>query len=65
MASANDLIRYITERTMEYIVNPNSSEIQERKRKEHWTIRWFGWLPFAISMVAYRKRWGMDRKPRH
>ncbi|WP_106766286.1 YqzE family protein [Paenibacillus faecalis] len=49
MASSNDLIKYITERVVNYIDTPKEVRKQGR-RKEPWTVRWFGMIPFSMSL---------------
>lgn len=59
MASSNDLIKYITERVVTYMDTPKAERKQVRK-KEPWTVRWFGMIPFSVSLwkedVTSKKR---------
>jgi len=49
MASGDELIKYITERVVNYIDTPK--EVRRRaKVKESWTTRWFGMIPFSMSL---------------
>ena len=49
MANSNDLIKYITERVVTYIDTPK--EVRKKGRgKEPWTVRWFGMIPFSLSL---------------
>lgn len=57
MAKGNDLIRYITEQVVDYMMKPKEERksIKDRE-KEHWQTKWFGMLPFGVSM------WAKDKK---
>ncbi|UNK17036.1 YqzE family protein [Paenibacillus sp. N3/727] len=49
MANSNDLIKYITERVVTYIDTPK--EVRKGRRvKEPWIVRWFGMIPFSVSL---------------
>lgn len=49
MASGDELIKYITERVVHYIDTPR--EIRRKtKVKESWSTRWFGMIPFSMSL---------------
>lgn len=49
MANSNDLIKYITERVVTYIDTPK--EVRKKGRnKEPWSVRWFGMIPFSVSL---------------
>lgn len=49
MASGDDLIKYITERVVHYIDTPKDVR-RKAKVKESWTTRWFGMIPFSMSL---------------
>lgn len=52
MAGSNDLIKYITERVVTYMETPKE-ERKHRKQiqeKPPWTVRWFGMIPFSVSL---------------
>ncbi|SMF78777.1 YqzE-like protein [Paenibacillus uliginis N3/975] len=49
MANSNDLIKYITERVVTYIDTPKEDR-KRRRGKEPWTVRWFGMIPFSVSL---------------
>lgn len=54
------LVRYITEKVARYVATPAEVRKLERKqrssRKESWTIRWFGLIPFTLSVWMNRMR---------
>lgn len=59
MASGDDLIKYLTERFVTYIDTPREVRRQEKvKVKEPWTTKWFGMIPFSVSL------WKEDIKSR-
>ncbi|MEK4117264.1 MULTISPECIES: YqzE family protein [unclassified Paenibacillus] len=49
MASGDELIKYITERFVTYIDTPKEIRRQS-KVKESWTTKWFGMIPFSVSL---------------
>ncbi|MBO2942616.1 YqzE family protein [Paenibacillus sp. F411] len=49
MASSDDLIKYITQRVVSYMGTPKE-ERRRRMAKEPWSTRWFGMLPFSMSL---------------
>ncbi|WP_211747644.1 YqzE family protein [Paenibacillus sp. Marseille-Q4541] len=61
MAKGNDLVRYITEQVVEYMGKPKEERKSTRgKRKEPWQTKWFGMLPFGVSMWAKDKKKGVQ-----
>jgi hypothetical protein len=52
MASAEDIVKDLTKRVVRYIDTPKEERLKNRKDrvKEPWNIRWFGMIPFALSM---------------
>ena len=55
----NDLVQYITERMLHYLKTPREIRIekrQQRRRSETWMSRWFGFMPFALSMWLQKRR---------
>lgn len=50
MASSNDLIKYITERVVTYMDTPKEERKQVQRPKEPWSVRWFGMIPFSVSL---------------
>ncbi|WP_054958004.1 YqzE family protein [Paenibacillus dakarensis] len=61
MASSDDLIKYITERLLHYMDTPKEVRKQQVK-KEPWSVRWFGMIPFSVSLwreeIGTKKRKG-------
>lgn len=51
MASKGDeLVKYITERVVDYVETPREIRKERSKAREPWTNRWFGMIPFSISL---------------
>lgn len=54
------LVRYITEKVARYVDTPAEIRRQERRarasRKAGWTTRWFGLIPFTLSVWMNRMR---------
>ena len=54
-----DLVQYITEKVVNYMDMPPEERKQNRKLrhpKEAWLSRWFGVVPFALSMWLEQRR---------
>lgn len=49
MASSDELIKYITERFVSYMDTPKEARKRKQSR-EPWTTRWFGMIPFSVSL---------------
>lgn len=49
MASGDELIKYITERVVHYIDTPKEARKRKQSR-EAWSTRWFGMIPFSMSL---------------
>ncbi|WP_027085213.1 YqzE family protein [Cohnella panacarvi] len=47
----DDYLKYMTERAVAYW-SPEAAEIRQarKQRREPWATRWFGVLPFGVSM---------------
>jgi len=58
MAKSDELVKYITQRVVHYMETPREERKGQRKTKEPWAVKWFGMLPYGISMWVRRK----DRK---
>ncbi|MCZ8514366.1 YqzE family protein [Paenibacillus filicis] len=58
-ASGEDLVKYVTERVVEYMETPKAVRKQVRRdrriMREPWQTRWFGMVPLALRM--WRDRW--------
>ncbi|GIP37926.1 hypothetical protein J31TS4_12060 [Paenibacillus sp. J31TS4] len=58
----DEFVQYLTERVVVYIDTPREVRRQLRQErrsryKEPWPLRWFGLLPYALSMwISQRKR---------
>ncbi|MNO16665.1 hypothetical protein D3C76_63510 [compost metagenome] len=60
MAKGDELVKYITERVVDYVETPREIRKERRIRnKEPWSSRWFGMIPFSISLWAGRlpRKW--------
>ncbi|PQP80168.1 YqzE family protein [Paenibacillus sp. PCH8] len=60
MAKSDELVRYITQRVVHYIDTPKDERKDRAKRKEPWTMKWFGMIPFAVSLWVGKKEKAMD-----
>ncbi|MEX1028848.1 MAG: YqzE family protein [Paenibacillaceae bacterium] len=54
MAKDGDkLVRYITQQVVTFLDTPRTTRLESRKRnksnRENWVLRWFGFVPFALS----------------
>jgi len=56
MAKGEELVKYVTQRVVQYIDTPSDRRRQQRlgRKKEPWTTRWFGMIPMAVSMLFGR-----------
>ncbi|MFD1176690.1 YqzE family protein [Paenibacillus puldeungensis] len=50
MAKGDELVKYITERVVDYVETPREIRRERTKEKEPWARRWFGMIPFSISL---------------
>ncbi|WP_284640834.1 YqzE family protein [Paenibacillus silviterrae] len=54
MAKSDELVKYVTQRVVQYIEMPKEVRKQvratQREGREHWETRWFGMLPLALRM---------------
>lgn len=65
MASGSDLIKYVTERIVEYMDTPREQRKDrsgDKRNKEPWSYRWFGMLPASMRMWLPTKK-EKDRPP--
>lgn len=51
----DELVKYITEQVVTYIETPKAERSRARK-KEHWTVKWFGMIPFSLSVWSQNLR---------
>ena len=54
-----DLVQYIAEKVVHYIDTPKEERKRNRKlrsSKEAWLSRWFGVVPFALSMWLEKRK---------
>lgn len=64
MAKSDELVKYITQRVVHYIDTPKDEWKERAKRKEPWAMKWFGMIPFAVSLWVGKKEKELDR-PSH
>ncbi|WP_435921597.1 YqzE family protein [Paenibacillus sp. DYY-L-2] len=50
MAKGDELVKYITERVVDYVETPRDIRKEKARLKESWSSRWFGMIPFSISL---------------
>ncbi|MFC9707805.1 YqzE family protein [Paenibacillus sp. NPDC056933] len=60
MAKSDELVKYITERVVHYIDTPKDERKGRTKIKEPWTMKWFGMIPFAVSLWVGKKEKAMN-----
>jgi hypothetical protein len=60
LKSGEELIKYITEQTVEYIERPKAEKKQQRTfrkdQKEPWSYKWFGMVPMAFHMWKQKRQ---------
>ncbi|MNI56731.1 hypothetical protein D3C73_1117510 [compost metagenome] len=54
MAKGDELVKYITERVVDYVETPREVRKERVKYREPWANRWFGLIPFSISLWVER-----------
>jgi hypothetical protein len=62
---ADELVRYITKRVVNYMETPKEERKQHRelrRTKEAWMFRWFGIVPFALSMWLEQRKDKLKRR---
>ncbi|MGZ9585991.1 YqzE family protein [Paenibacillus marinisediminis] len=51
----DDLIKYITEQVVTYMETPKEARKEQKvRKKEQWSVRWFGVMPLSMKMTAGR-----------
>lgn len=52
MAKGDELVKYITERVVNYVETPKEirKERSRSKPKESWSNLWFGMIPFSVGL---------------
>ncbi|MCF6408444.1 YqzE family protein [Pseudalkalibacillus salsuginis] len=57
--STNDFVKFLTQQFVRYVDQPKKDRVEKKKeRKEQkppLSVKWFGLLPMAISMLIRRK----------
>lgn len=60
MAKGEEIVKYVTQKVVEYIDTPREHRQQQRQTrratKEPWTTRWFGMIPLSLSMMLGRSK---------
>lgn len=54
MAKGDELVKYITERVVNYVETPKEIRKERSKPKESWSHLWFGMIPFSIGLWIKR-----------
>jgi hypothetical protein len=60
-----DLVQYIAEKVVHYMDTPKEERKRNRKHrgtKEAWLSRWFGVVPFALSMWLEQRKKKLKRR---
>jgi hypothetical protein len=60
-----ELVKYIAEKVVRFIDTPREERKQSRKHrhpKEAWLSRWFGVVPFALSMWLEKRKKKLKRR---
>lgn len=52
MAKSDELVKYITEQVINFVETPREVRREHSRAKESWGRRWFGMIPFSISLWA-------------
>ncbi|MBD8838174.1 MULTISPECIES: YqzE family protein [unclassified Paenibacillus] len=60
MAKSDELVKYITQRVVHYIDTPKDERKGRTKKKEPWAMKWFGMIPFAVSLWVGKKEKEFD-----
>ncbi|WMT39355.1 YqzE family protein [Paenibacillus sp. D2_2] len=47
---SDELVRYITERVVDYVETPKEVRRERSHSKPSWAQTWFGMIPFSISL---------------
>ncbi|WP_349407769.1 YqzE family protein [Pseudalkalibacillus sp. SCS-8] len=57
--SLNDLVKFLTQQFVKYVDQPKEDRMQKKKErkveKAPPSVKWFGLVPMAISMLIKRK----------
>lgn len=55
--SFKDWVRYLLERWLWYVETPKHERKELRQmRKEPWSVKWFGMIPFSMKMAVNQQR---------
>lgn len=47
----DELVKYITERVVNYMDTPKEVRKQQQQRgKEPWILKWFGYIPYSLHL---------------
>lgn len=49
-AKGDELVKYITERVVDYVETPKEVRRERSRGKQSWSQTWFGMIPFSISL---------------
>ncbi|PAF32402.1 YqzE family protein [Paenibacillus sp. 7516] len=62
MAKSDELVKYITQRVVHFMDTPKEERKGRSKVKEPWAMKWFGMLPFAVSLWVGKKEKALDSR---
>ncbi|WP_150275468.1 YqzE family protein [Paenibacillus tepidiphilus] len=54
-SSGDELVKYITEKVVDYMEDPRASRERRKADRQPWSQRWFGMLPLSWSI--WRSKW--------
>jgi len=49
-----ELIKFLTQRLVQYLETPREERRKRRHAKEPWAVRWFGMIPLSLRMLIRR-----------
>lgn len=58
-----DVVKMVTERFIVYMDTPKEVRRERRKAKEHWSSRWFGYIPFSLQLARGRTKREQEENP--
>lgn len=54
MNVVQELIKFLTQRFVQYLETPRDERRKRRQAKEPWTVRWFGMIPLSLRILIRR-----------
>lgn len=60
MAKGEEIVKYVTQKVVEYIDTPPEDRKQQRmtrkQAQEPWSVRWFGMIPMSLHVMFRRNK---------